>query len=193
MSGAQDGDANAGWISFGTAPDNGAEFPPSGAQGRILVTWKGGNKLQKAKAAGKGGAKITMQGTKVAEFTIKMSWPDRDPDADAWEGALALISPYGANSEKAWDISHRYAVLYAAVAAIVEEFDGPNPKHGTDEMEATVKGSVWTKPDNSGVGTGATPATPAPYAPVALPPLFAQRGASGEPVLPSSPGVNPKS
>lgn len=196
MSAAADGDSNAGWISFGTAPENGAEFPPSGAQGRAIVVWDGGNKLQKNAAAGKSGAKITVQGTKVAEVTIEMSWPDRDPHADLWEMSLALISPYGANGQKAWDVSERYAVLYGAQAVIVEKYKGPVRKPGTDEMTMTVTCSAWTAPDNSGAGAGATPAVPVEYSAANVGAQYYSGGvgavySSGPQKNPASPKVAP--
>ncbi|HEY8944911.1 MAG TPA: hypothetical protein VIM73_11650 [Polyangiaceae bacterium] len=185
MSAAADTDSNAGYIALGSPSSGGAEFPPSGAQGRVVVHWKGGVKIQKAKGAGKDGANQTIQGTQVAEAVVVGSYPDRDPHADLWEAALAVISPYGPGGTKSWDLAQRFAKLYGATAAIVEDLEGPNPKEGTDEMTIKIKLSIWTKPTKSGTGTGTTPTTPQPYTPVALPPLF-QR-----PPVTSAPKVNP--
>lgn len=155
---------NSGHVAFGTPGADGVEFPPEGALCTVLCKWKGGAKIEKAKASGKGGSKQTFTGTRVAEADITIGWADVEPSASLMLAAITLISPHGANKGKAWDFTERFMGLYDVDAVMVEEMEGPDPVKGSDEMTLKIKLSGWTKPSNTGVGVGATPLSATKFA-----------------------------
>jgi len=123
----------------------GAKFPPLGARCLVTCKYKGGTKIEKAKAPGKAGAKQTVTGAKVAEVDVEIQWADIEPTASAMFDAIQTISPHGANKGKSWDWTERFAGLYAVGAVIVEEMSGPDPAKGSDEMTLKLKLSGFDK------------------------------------------------
>jgi hypothetical protein len=192
---------SAGFCQFGgstSAPDDaGVVLPP--ASGGCKVTVKYGSKIktQKANGSGKDDAKITVTGKEVGSVKITVKWLDLGPFSDDVEASLLQLSPRGPNSGKPWAWTERFAGIHAAANVIVEDLEGPDPIEGTDEMQATITCSTWTKPTNSGAGTGSTPTDPQKWTggnPVQNGPQGLHVGADGKVspgAAPSAPSAKP--
>lgn len=162
---------NTGLVILGTCDDGipsaaGVSFPTSAGQCRVTVKYKTGSKTKKASASGKNGAKTTYAGKQVCELEIEIDWLDDGEDTTTQvEAALDIISSAGANAGKVWDFTERWAGLHKVGAVMIEDFDGPTPAKNSNEVSCKIKCSGWTKPVNSGAGTGKTPTTAQPSVP----------------------------
>ena len=154
----------------------GFKWPPPGSGGVVVVTFKGGQKLDKKEADGKDDARVSAKGRKLCDIKIAMTWIVPRVIAgerffgeaeDTANTMLKAISPRGPNAGMAWEFtvtgeSAETAKIHDVRSVMIDDIEGPNPSPGSGLKTATITASSWTKPTAT-AGKAKTPDKAEPW------------------------------